>query len=108
MQRYCIKSLKLFLIVFYAVMFLNLSAFSAKAFLFDTPILEKGDISKLSDEKLIETYIDVVVEVTALKTFYSKGGLTPREYNNFKNILRYKIALIQEITKRGLDIPKTE
>ena len=108
MKRYFFNGLKLFTLIFYVLMFLNLSAFSAKAFLFEIAILGKNEISKLSDEQLIAAYTEAVVEVQAVKTFFSKGGLTPRDYDNFKDVLRYRISLIQEMTKRGLDIPRTE
>ena len=44
------------------------SAF-AQSFLFSLEPLKKAEIVKLSDEQLIDTYIDVIVEVEALKTF---------------------------------------
>lgn len=83
-------------------------AFSASAFLFQVEILDKAAISKMTDEQLLEVYIDAVVEVEAVKTFYARGGLVPREYTKLKELLRFKILLIQEIHKRGLEIPKTQ
>lgn len=108
MRKYFLRNFKLLISVFLVGIWLNLFAFSAQAFLFDTKILEKNEIVKLADEQLIETYLDVIVEIEALKTFYARGGLTPKEYNNFKSVLRYRIFLTQEIIKRGLEIPKTE
>ncbi len=76
------------------------------AFLFEVPILDKDKISQLSDDNLTETYIDVLVEVEAVKTFYAKGGLVPKEYDKLKALLRYKIELTMELQKRKLDIPR--
>lgn len=75
------------------------------AFLFEIKPMDKTAIARLSDEDLINTYIDVEVEVEALQAFYAKGGLTPKDYKNFKDVLRYRILLVDELNKRGLDIP---
>ena len=83
------------------------SAF-AQSFLFSLEPLNKAEIVKLNDEQLIDTYIDVLVEVEALKTFYAKGGLVPKEYAQFKAMVKYKILLVQEINKRKLEIPRSE
>lgn len=83
------------------------SAF-AQSFLFSITPLDKAGIAKLSDEQLIETYVDVLVEVEALRTFYAKGGLVPKEYAKFKETIKYKIYLVQEINKRKLEVPRSE
>ena len=83
------------------------SAFTQN-FLFNMTPLDKPAIVKLSDEQLIENYIDVLVEVEALRTFYAKGGLVPKEYAQFKAIVKYKILLVQEINKRKLEVPRSE
>ena len=80
----------------------------AQGFLFSIEPLDKAGIAKLSDEQLVDTYIDVLAEVEALKTFYAKGGLVPKEYTKFKDMVRYKIRLVQEITKRKIDVPRSE
>ena len=84
---------------------LCLLAASAFAFLYDVEILNKDKIAQLSDERLMDTYIDVLVEVEALKAFYAKGGFTPKEFQSFKDILRYRVLLILEMQKRKMDIP---
>ncbi|OGX07369.1 MAG: hypothetical protein A2Z88_03790 [Omnitrophica WOR_2 bacterium GWA2_47_8] len=81
---------------------------AAHAFLFEVPILTNDEIVKLSDEKLRDTYIDVIVEVEALKSFYAKGGLVPKEYKQFKDILKYRIYLFEEMKKRKLEVPGSE
>ena len=78
----------------------------AWAFVFEVPILEKDKIASLSDDALTDNYIDVLVETEAVKAFYSKGGFTPKEYDKYKDLLRYKIFLTLEMQKRKMEIPK--
>ena len=89
------------------LMLFVLGALQASAFLYDMVILDKGAIARLSDEKLLDTYIDVLVEVEALKTFYTRSGLVPKEYKQYKEVLKYRILLLQEIKKRKLEAPDT-
>ncbi|MBP6343482.1 MAG: hypothetical protein KA403_06080 [Candidatus Omnitrophica bacterium] len=78
----------------------------AWAYMDDIAILEQVDIVKLTDPQLIDTYIDVIVEMEASKTFHTTSGFTPKEYTAYKNLLRYRIRLLMEIQKRGLEAPK--
>ena len=75
------------------------------AYMDDIEILESKDIVKLADPKLMDTYIDVIVEMEASKTFHTTSGFTPKEYTAYKNLLRYRIELLMEIHKRGLEAP---
>lgn len=77
----------------------------AWAFMDDIAILEPKDIVKLTDPQLVDTYIDVIVEMEASKTFHTTSGFTPKEYTAYKNLLRYRIQLLMEIHKRGLEPP---
>ena len=77
----------------------------AWAYMDDIEILEVKDIVKLADPKLIDTYIDVIVEMEASKTFHTTSGFTPKEYTGYKNLLRYRVQLLMEIHKRGLEAP---
>ena len=63
------------------------SAF-AQSFLFSLEPLDKAAILKLNDEQLIDTYINVLVEVEALKTFYAKGGLVPKRVKGCAEAVR--------------------
>jgi hypothetical protein len=71
----------------------------------DIVILNKDDIAKLSDEKLIDAYIDTIVELEASKSFHATVRYTPQEYSTYKNIMRYRVHLLIEINKRGLELP---
>ncbi len=99
--------MKKILAVLLCALIICASAF-AQSFLFSIEPLDKAGIVKLSDEQLIDTYINVLVEVEALKTFYAKGGLIPKEYAKFKETIKYKILLVQEINKRKLEVPRSE
>ena len=87
------------------VMVCLLSWNPAWAYMDDIEILEVKDIVKLADPKLMDTYIDVIVEMEASKTFHTTSGFTPKEYTAYKNLLRYRIQLLMEIHKRGLEAP---
>ena len=53
-------------------------------------------------------FIDVLVEMEASKTFHTTSGFTPKEYTAYKNLLRYRIQLLMEIHKRGLEAPSLD
>lgn len=89
------------------LLFLALSV-NAFAYLSDIKFLPKAEIAKLSDEALIDVYIDAVVELKASETFHTTSGFTPKEYDNYKDLLRYKILLLQEIDKRKLATPRVD
>ncbi|MBF0569281.1 MAG: hypothetical protein HQL18_00695 [Candidatus Omnitrophica bacterium] len=70
-------------------------------------ILEQKDISALTDEKLIDSYIDVLVEMDAVKTFHATSGFMPKEYQAYKGLLKYHLLLLFEIHRRKLELPPT-
>ena len=82
--------------------------FSTYAFAFpiEVEILSEKQIAKLSDERLIEIYIDVIVEIEAAKTFHNVSGFQPKEIGQFKDLLRFRIMLIIEMQKRKMEVPK--
>lgn len=89
--------------------FVIVSAFPAAAsFLFEVPVLTQDAIEKLDDKSLLEVYTDVMIELEAVRTFYENSGFAPKEYRQFKELLRYKINLIGEIQKRALSAPRLE
>jgi len=81
------------------------SAWSA-GFLFTVEILDRPGIARLDDQKLIDTYIDAMIELEAAQTFYNKAGLTPKEYETYKEMLRFRTNLILEFEKRKIEVPR--
>ena len=93
-------------IVFLAVMALlctNVYAFKPKV-----NILTEKEIAALPNEKLLDTYVDILVELEALRSFHNTAGFMPKDYEEFKKVLRFRILLIQEIRKRDLEPPIVE
>jgi len=78
----------------------------AQGFLFEVQPLAQDAIKALPNEKLMDTYIDVMVELEAVDTFYDTAGLTPKEYKKYKALLRFRTDLLLEIQKRELKIPQ--
>ena len=85
-----------------------LSAIPVFALTPDVTILPKEEIVKLSDEKLTDAYMDVVVEIDASRTFHTTSGFTPKQYQEYKGLLKYKFLLLMEIHNRNIDIPQLE
>ncbi len=81
---------------------LTSQAFALEA---DIKILTKDEIAKLSDASLLEAYTEACVEIEAAKAFHNTSGFMPKEYKNFKDLLRYKFTLLTEIKKRKLEAP---
>jgi len=78
-----------------------------QAFLTDVPMLEKSAIASLTDEQLIDKYIDVMIELEASQTFHETAGFNnANEYKKYKALLRYRTDLFLEIKKRELEVPQ--
>jgi len=75
------------------------------AFLYEVEVLDSKAISKLSNEELADRYIDVLIELDASSTFHKVAGISPKEYQKYKKLLRYKVDLLSEIKKREMEIP---
>ncbi len=71
-------------------------------------ILDRSGIKGMSDDKLLDSYIDVIVELKAIESFHSTSGYTPKEYENYKQLLRYKILLLEQIDERKLKVPRMD
>ena len=69
-------------------------------------ILDKPAISRLTDEQLIDAYEDAIVEIDASRSFHTTSGFSPKEYKNFKALLKYRLMLLVEIHSRNLEIPQ--
>ena len=71
-------------------------------------VLDRAGIKALEDDKLLDNYIDVIVELKAIESFHTTSGFTPKEYDNYKSLLRYKILLLDEVETRKLRVPHME
>jgi hypothetical protein len=92
---------------FLAIMVLMLSAgLSMAEYPTQLVILEKPAISRLTDEQLIDTYEDTIVEIDASRSFHTTSGFSPKEYKNFKALLKYRLLLLVEIHSRNLELPQ--
>lgn len=80
----------------------------ANAFPPQIEILAENQIVKLANPQLLNAYIEVVVEIEAAKAFHTTSGFTPKDYKDFKDLLRYRILLLNEMAIRKLEIPRTE
>ena len=68
-------------------------------------ILEAGDMAALSDQKLLDVYMDAAVEIEASKAFHSTSGFSPKQYKQYKALLKYRLRLLMELQHRKLDVP---
>jgi hypothetical protein len=87
------------------LLFCNLSAGFAHAFLFEIVPVDRAAIEKMTDKKLVDMYIDVLVELEAVNVFYQNTGIAPKEYGKYKALLRFRTDLFIEMQKRELKIP---
>ncbi len=78
----------------------------ASSFIFRIPVMDKSAIDQLSDEELMNKYIDVEIELEAATTFYSRAGLSSKDYDLYKKVLRFRTDLLLEIQQRKLEIPQ--
>ena len=86
------------------VLFLTSPVFAA--FTSNVTVLEKADISKLIDEKLTDAYMDTLVEIEAIKTFHATSGFTVKQFDEYRELLKYRLRLLMEIHTRNLEIPQ--
>ena len=88
------------------MMVLSLTALSRAEFPSDVTILEKPAIIKLTDDQLTDIYENTVVEIEANRTFHATSGFSPKEYKDFKALLKFRLMLLVEIHSRNLEIPQ--
>ena len=86
------------------LMFLALTAM-AVSFEPEVKILDKKDIALLTDDKLVDTYMDTLVEIEESRSFHATSGFSPRDYKTFKDLLKFRMLLTMEIHNRNLEIP---
>ena len=88
------------------MMFLFLTPWAMAEYPSDVIILEKPAITKLTDDQLIDTYENVLVEIDASRAFHATSGFSPKEYIDFKSLLKFRLLLLVEIHSRNLEIPQ--
>ena len=88
------------------MMVLFLTPLSMAAFPSDVAILDKPSIVKLSDDELIDIYENTLVEIQANQSFHATSGFSPKEYKDYKALLKFRLLLLVEIHRRHLDLPQ--
>jgi hypothetical protein len=88
------------------LMVLLLTPLSMAEFPSDATILDKPSITKLSDGQLIEIYENTLVEIEASRSFHATSGFSPKEYKDFKALLKFRLLLLVEVHNRQLDLPQ--
>jgi hypothetical protein len=73
----------------------------------DVKVLEPKDIAILADDKLVLAFIDVLAELEASRTFHTTSGFTPKEYKQYKDLVKFRLELLFEIHRRKIEIPPT-
>lgn len=68
-------------------------------------ILGSKDIQSLEDQKLVDAYLDALVEIQASNVFHATSGFTPKEYAKYKALLKYRYELLIEIHRRKMELP---
>lgn len=75
------------------------------AYLSNIQILDKKDYVKLSDEALPAAYLDVLIEIDAIYASHIVQVFSPKEYQQYKDLLHYKYELKNELIRRQLEVP---
>lgn len=85
---------------------MTLTTIVLAAFSSNVTILPKADMLKLNDEKLTDVYTDVLVELEAIRTFHATSGFSPKQYDEFRELLKYRLQILMEIHARSIEIPQ--
>jgi hypothetical protein len=88
------------------MMVLFLTPLSMAEYPSDVTIIDKPAIVKLTDEQLIDTYENTLVEIEANRSFHATSGFSPKEYRDYKALLKFRLLLLVEIHSRNLEIPQ--
>ena len=88
------------------MMVLCLTPLSRAEYPSDVVILDKSSIIKLQDDQLIDAYENTLVEIEANRSFHATSGFSPKEYKDYKALLKYRLLLLVEIHSRNLEIPQ--
>ena len=81
------------------------AAVSAHAYISEIPTLDRKSIHALSDDQLMDAYIEAEVELEAQNAFHATSGFAPKEYDAYKNLIRYRMYLLLEMNRRKIEAP---
>ena len=88
------------------MMVLFLTPLSMAEYPSDVAILDRPSISKLTDDQLVDVYEDTIVEIQADTSFHATSGFSPKEYKDYKALLKLRLLLLVEIHSRNLELPQ--
>ena len=88
------------------MMVLFLTPLSMAEYPSDVTILDKSSIAKLTDDELVDTYENTLVEIQADTSFHTTSGFSPKEYKDYKALLKFRLLLLVEIHSRNLEVPQ--
>ena len=88
------------------MMVLFLTPLSMAEYPSDVTILDKPAIVKLTDDQLIDIYENTMVEIDANRSFHATSGFSPKEFRDYKALLKFRLLLLVEIHSRSLDLPQ--
>jgi hypothetical protein len=88
------------------IMVLFLTPVSMAGFPSDVTILDKPAIVKLNNDQLVDVYEKTLVEIEANRSFHATSGFSPKEFKDYKALLRFRLLLLVEIHSRNLDLPQ--
>lgn len=72
----------------------------------DIEVLDAKSIAALSDQQLIDNYINILAEIEAARAFHTTSGFSVKEYEKYKQIIKYRISLLFEINRRKMEVPQ--
>ncbi len=92
-----------------AGIFLSLvSAAAAQGFLFDTAALPPEAVRQLTDEQLNDAFVAVMIDIEAGTVFGEAAGFNKTDFDHYKELLRYRYALMKEFERRKLTYPQVK
>ena len=69
-------------------------------------VADQAEITKMTDEKLQDMYMDTLVELEAIKMFHQTSGFSSQQYDEYRDLLKYRLRLLMEIHTRNLEMPQ--
>lgn len=90
------------------ILLVAIISFSSFGFVYDMKMLTKEEIKKLKDEELPEVFTDVIIEKISAEAFHSKAGFAPKEFEDYRDLLRFIVELRKEFEFRKIDVPPVE